>query len=159
MCACPTAATLRSEDEARLLSSGLRIFLADSASLVSSLNAIIALSMVLMILARRIDFSSSVSIRPYNILASKYRSQISFLKIPITIFSTLASNEPCLFGLSCSGSGSRYIPNSELAAASTQSSTSFLLIQLFGSITRVLTKLGSQIDAFVIPCISLPFGS
>ena len=112
-----------------------------------------------MILARRTDFLSSLSIRPYSILASRYRSQISFLKMPISIVSTLASKVPCRLGLSCSGSGSTNIPNNELAAASTQISTLFLLIQVVGRITRVLAKLGSQIEALVIPCISFPFGS
>ena len=51
------------------------------------------------------------------------------------------------------------MPNNELAAVSTQSSISSFLKQVFGRITRVLTKFWSQIDAFVIPCISFPFGS
>ena len=65
--------------------------------------------------------------------------------------STFALNQPCRFGLSSSGSESVKTPNNEFAAASTHSS-------MFSSPehdsingTLVLAKLGSQIDAFVIP--------
>ena len=104
------------------------------------------------------DFSSIFFIRPIRILASRYKPQTSLSKIPNFIFSTLASNQPCLLGLSCAGSSSVNTPKSELAAASTHNSTSPFLRQFGFSGTLVLTKLGSHIAAFVIPCIISPEG-
>ena len=74
------------------------------------------------ILDFRTESSSRRFISPIKILASRYRCHRSVSKIPNLIVSTFASNQPCLLGLSSSGSASVKTPNNEFAAASTHSS-------------------------------------
>ncbi len=75
-----------------------------------------------MILDFRTEPSSIRLISPIKILASRYKCHNSASKIPNLMVSTFASNQPCLLGLSSSGSVSVKTPNNEFAAASTHSS-------------------------------------
>ncbi len=94
--------------------------------------------------------------RPDKILTSKYKCHSFISNMPNFMDSTFASNQPCLVGLSSSGSGSVNTPNSEFAAASTHISIFSLPSHGVRSDTLVLAKFGSHIEPLVIPCSATP---
>ena len=150
------AATLRSDADAGLFSSVFKHSRACWTLCRSSPNAFTQLFNARIVLDRLTDFSSSRFTSPSRIRTSRYRCHSSLSKMTTCIFSTLASNQPCRFGLTCSGSGSVKTPNKEFAAASTQISIFSPPVDESIRGTRVLEKFGSQIEPVVIPCRAIP---